>query len=152
MDFISLLGLVGIAISVYAIYVESSSRKSPKDKKFVAYCDMNESASCSLVLTSTYSRLGEVYLGLSKDSIFNWPNTYYGLLFYIAVTIYPVYPFTLIPFREVLFFGASIMSIGICCLLAYILYFKLNNFCAVCVASYIVNTLILYQAYKELFL
>lgn len=150
MDFISVLGIVGVAISLYAIYVEHSSRKL--GKKFVAVCDMNESASCSLVLTSAYSRLGEVYLGLSKDSMFNLPNTYYGLLFYIAVTVYPVYPFTLIPFREVLFFGASLLSIGICCLLAWILYFKLKNFCGVCVASYIVNMFILYQAYHELFL
>lgn len=150
MDFISVLGLIGVAISLYAIYVESSARKS--GKKFVALCDMNESASCSLVLTSAYSRLGEVYLGLPKDSIFNLPNTYYGLLFYIAVTVYPIFPFTLIPFREVLFFGASLLSIGICCLLAWILYFKLKNFCGVCVASYIVNMFILYQAYHELFL
>ncbi|AYV77270.1 MAG: vitamin K epoxide reductase complex subunit 1-like protein 1 [Barrevirus sp.] len=147
-NIISLLGLIGIAISLYAIYVERSARKS---KRYVAVCDMNESVSCSLVLISAYSKLGEVYLGLSKDSIFNLPNSYYGILFYIAITIYPIYPFTIIPFREVLFFGASILSIGVCCLLAWILYFKLNNFCAICATTYILNMFILYQAFSELF-
>jgi len=148
MDIISLLGLLGVGISAYAIYVEKNARKT---KKRTALCDVNDGMSCSLVLTSDYAKLGEVYLGLSKDNPFNVPNTYYGFLFYVAVTIYPLWPFTLIPFREALLFGASILSIGICVLLAWILYFKLRNFCTVCVASWIVNSLILYQAYKQLF-
>ena len=149
MELISLVGIAGIIVSIYAIYVEKMA-KSSGAKKYIAICDVNDSASCSLVLMSQYSRLGEVYLGLKKDSWFNHPNTYYGLLFYIAVTIYPMYPFTLIPYRELMLFGASIFSILICCLLAWILYFKLNNFCAVCVASYIVNIVILMLSYREL--
>lgn len=148
MDILTYFGLVGILVSGYAIYVEHNARKT---KKRIALCDINDGMSCSLVLTSDYARLTEYYLGLSKDNIFNIPNTYYGLIFYIAVAIYPLWPFTLIPFREILLFGASILSINVCILLAWILYFKLKNFCSVCVASWIINTLILYQAYKQLF-
>ena len=149
MDYISLLGFIGIAISLYAIHVERKASRNGR-KKYVALCDVNDSASCSLVLTSEYARLGEKYLGLSRNNLFNMPNTYYGLMFYVAVSLYPMYPFTLIPFREVLLFSASLLSISVCCLLAWILYFRLKNFCGVCVASWIVNVAILWQAGSQL--
>jgi vitamin-K-epoxide reductase (warfarin-sensitive) len=149
MELICLLGLIGIVISWYAIHVERQANKHGR-KKYVALCDINDSASCSLVLTSEYAKLGEKFLGLGKDNPFNVPNTNYGLLFYIGVTLYPLYPFTLIPYREFMLFGASIVSIMVCCLLSWILYFKLKNFCGVCVASWILNLFILWQAWGQL--
>lgn len=147
MNLITLTGIVGICACLYAIYVE---RNTKRNKTYTAFCDINDYMSCSMVLKSPYSRLTKMAFGLSDNSMFNVPNTYYGVLFYIAITIYPIYPFTLIPFRETLLFMASIASLLLCCILAYILYFKLNNFCAICVATYFINIAIFLLAYKEI--
>ena len=145
MDLITIAGICGVIVTLYAIYVEKTANSGKK-----AMCDMSENASCSVVLTSPYARLMRMCFRLPRNSIFNQPNTYYGLLFYIAVILYGVYPFTLIPFREYMLMGASIMSMSVCVILAYILYFKLKNFCAVCVVSWIINMVILYSACYEI--
>ena len=139
LDWISILGFVGVIVTSYAIYVE----KYALTQNFRAICDINSKASCSVVLTSRYARLAKLWLKLPNDSKFNLPNTYYGLLFYIAVILYPIYPFTLVPFREVLLLIAAIMSVMMCVVLGWILYYKLKNFCAVCVTTYIINMSIL---------
>jgi len=149
MDLITLLGISGILASIYAIYVEWSAKGNAKGKKYVALCDINDNMSCSRVLTSDYARLAKMFLGLEDGSPFNWPNTYYGLLFYVAVTLYPMYPFTLIPFREYLFLGASVGSILASCVLAWILYFRLKDLCLVCATTYVINIGILYFAFYE---
>lgn len=148
MNPITFLGIIGIIVCLYAIYIDKVSKK---EKNYVAFCDINNYMSCSVVLKSPYSRLTKLCFGLNENSLFNVPNTYYGLLFYIAITIYPIYPFTLIPFRELMFFGASFTSLLLCCALAYILYFKLHNFCAICVATYFINMFIFWFAYREVF-
>ena len=145
MDLITIAGICGVIVTLYSIYVEKTANSGKK-----AMCDMSENASCTVVLTSPYARLMKMAFNLPRNSIFNQPNTYYGLLFYVAVILYGVYPFTLIPFREYLLMGASIMSMGFCVVLAYILYFKLKNFCAVCVTSWVINAVILASAYYQL--
>lgn len=144
---ITYFGFFGLIVTLYAIYVERKARCSG----FKAMCDFNDRASCSKVLTSPYSRMLGLSLGLNKDHPLNVPNTYFGTLFYIAIIAYPQYPFTLIPFREILFFGATVSSMAFCFVLAYILYFKLNDFCVVCVTTYFINAVLLYCSYSELF-
>ena len=146
MDYISILGLIGFIATSYAIYVGKRSKSG-----FEVMCDINVRISCTAVLKSDYAYLCKMYLGVSDDSIFNVPNTYYGLLFYIAVMIYPMYPFTLIPFRETLLFLASIMSILLSFLLAFILKYRLNNLCIICVFTYFVNAGIFYLAWGEMY-
>jgi len=144
---ISFFGFFGLFVSLYAIYVERKARDGSRN----AMCDFNDRASCSKVLTSPYSRMLGLTFKLPKNHPLNVPNTYFGLLFYIAIIAYPEYPFTLIPFREYLFFGATLASMTFCFVLAYILYFKLNDFCAVCVTTYFINAVLLYCSYNELF-
>jgi vitamin-K-epoxide reductase (warfarin-sensitive) len=147
MEFITILGICGIIASLYAVYVEQQAKGK---KKYVALCDINNNMSCSRVLTSEYAKLGRLFFGLKEDHILNVPNTYYGLLFYVGVTLYAFYPFTLIPFREYLLFSASVGSIAASCTLAYILAFILHDVCLVCVTTYILNILILWQAWYGL--
>ena len=141
---ISILGLIGLAVTLYAINVEKNAVAAKR-----ALCDINEHISCTLVLTSKYAKMMGLIFKLPYKHPLNLPNTYYGLIFYIIIILYPVYPFTLIPFREVLFLVASSFSLLSCCGLAYILYVYLKDFCIVCVATYIVNIFIFYQALKE---
>lgn len=142
---ISLLGLAGSLVTLYAVYVE----KYAKTKNFKAICDMGENASCSLVLTSPYAKLAKMYFKLSPDSPFNQPNTFYGLLFYLAVFLYPIFPFTHIPCREVMLLIASIMAVMMSVFLGYILYYKLKNFCGVCAVTYVINMAIMMIAISE---
>lgn len=145
MDPITICGILGAIVTLYAIYVEKNAKPG-----FVSVCDSGPNASCSVVLTSEYARLAKKWFSLPRKSKFDVPNTYYGMLFYIAVILYPIYPFTLVPFREFMLMGASLMSISLCCYLGYVLYAKLKQFCAVCVTSYVINMAILYLAYCEI--
>jgi uncharacterized membrane protein len=146
MDPITVVGAAGILICLYAIYVEHKS----KTKGYTASCDLGENASCTVVLSSKYSRMAKIIFNLNRKSLFNVPNTYYGLLFYVAITLYPVYPFTMIYGREILLGLATtaslLASIGLACILA----FKLKNFCAICAATYVVNMVLAYYTYYEL--
>lgn len=147
MEPLSIFAFLGIVASLYAINVESSASKP----KYKAICDIGDNMSCTRVLTSKYARLAQHHFNLKEDSIFNVPNTYYGLLFYVAVLLYSQFPFTLIPFREHLLLSASSFSILFSFYLAYILYAKLKDLCLVCVTTYFINIGILWQAYHQVF-
>ncbi len=100
------LAVFGIILSAYAVYVEhrvSAQRANPLaiggedgEAPFVALCDLGGWASCSNVLTSPSSRL------------FGPPNAALGVLFYIAILLYPT--FTFVPLREYLLFAAVAFS------------------------------------------
>ncbi|AYV77849.1 MAG: vitamin K epoxide reductase complex subunit 1 [Edafosvirus sp.] len=141
---ITLLGICGVLVSAYAIYVEVNAKHKQR-----ALCDLNEGMSCTRVLTSPYARMTGLVFGLKKSHPLNLPNTYYGLLFYVAIILYKMYPFTLIPFKEFLLLVASSMSMAACIGLAYVLYFKLKDICIVCITTYIINSCIFYYALKE---
>eukprot|EP01126_Amoeba_proteus_P055586 TRINITY_DN6911_c0_g1_i2.p1 TRINITY_DN6911_c0_g1~~TRINITY_DN6911_c0_g1_i2.p1 ORF type:complete len:121 (-),score=7.68 TRINITY_DN6911_c0_g1_i2:192-554(-) len=105
---LQVLSVLGCVVTLYAIYVEKQARNHPG--QFSAMCDLSESVSCSKVLTSKYSHLVAHFFDLDEDNPIHVPNTYVGLLFYIAVFLYPMFPFTLIPGRKVLLFLASSFS------------------------------------------
>jgi len=132
-----LLGICGIIVTLYAIYVE---RLGPGIK---AACDINNRASCSRVLKSPYGRMTKMYFNLRDDHPLNIPNTYYGILYYSAIILYN---FVTVPYQETLLFIASLFSLFISLKLALILYYELNDFCAVCVTTYVLNFFIFYHA------
>lgn len=131
-------GIFGILVTLYAIRVERQSGN--------AMCDINDRMSCSRVLKSPYARMMKMAFNLKENHPLNVPNTYYGLLFYIAIT---AYDFVYVPYQETLLLLASLLSLVACVGLAYILYFKLNDFCIVCVTTYFINIGIFYCAYNE---
>jgi vitamin-K-epoxide reductase (warfarin-sensitive) len=145
MDPVTILGLLGVIVTLYAIYVEQTAKPGVQN----AACDAGPGMSCTTALTSPYARLAKLYLGVPRKSVFNMPNTYYGLMFYVAVILYTIYPFTLIPLKEFMLLFASFGSILLSIFLAGILYFKLKTFCAVCCVSWIINFGIFYNAYLQ---
>src|SRR6185312_9122816 len=101
-----LLALLGIVLSAYALYVEykvSHQKSHPSslttaggdEEPFVALCDIGW-GSCSDVLTSESSHL------------FGPPNALLGVLFYIAIFLYPSVHF--VPFKQYLLLGVSVFS------------------------------------------
>eukprot|EP01127_Copromyxa_protea_P015155 TRINITY_DN4316_c0_g1_i1.p1 TRINITY_DN4316_c0_g1~~TRINITY_DN4316_c0_g1_i1.p1 ORF type:complete len:183 (-),score=13.31 TRINITY_DN4316_c0_g1_i1:160-708(-) len=103
-----LWALVGVLVSLYSIYVELHASQ---EDDFVAFCDITPSVSCSKVLTSPYAKMVGYVYDLPEDHSLNVPNTYLGLLFYSAVILYSIPPFTRVPHRELLFFSASCLSL-----------------------------------------
>jgi vitamin-K-epoxide reductase (warfarin-sensitive) len=144
-SFNKVLCLLGVLICKYAVGIENSKEKKKR------MCDVNESMSCTRVLTSKYGHMAKLLFGLKEDNFFNLSNAQYGLIYYIGLLLFQFYPLTLIPYHDFLCFigtlGSFFASLG----LAWILYFKLHDFCMVCVAMYIVNSLLLTSAIRHLF-
>lgn len=134
--------LFGLAISFYALVVE---HKAKLDAEYVALCDLSPSVSCSKVLTSEYAKLFS-YLGLiPQDSVFNQPNTIYGIVYYVAFGV------TYRHFRDydwgkLLLMGLTTASMILCAYLAYILTVKLSDICIVCYLTYLCNIVMFVSA------
>ncbi|GMU19266.1 MAG: hypothetical protein AMXMBFR12_04580 [Candidatus Babeliales bacterium] len=122
MIYIVILALIGLALSLYAQDVEQQLKK---DEQFKPACDINDRISCSRPLTSPYANL------------FSVPNSLLGIFFYSTLA---VVAFCGLHTIVLLMAIAGIIATFV---LAYLLYFKINSFCLVCTALYIVNILIL---------
>jgi len=145
-QFVVNLCVIGIIVCLYAIKIEKDEDEYKKDddkQRVPRMCDINDSMSCTAVLTSKYSHMTKLIFGLSENSVFNYSNAHYGLVFYIGLLLFQFYPFTLIPYHEYIFLCMSIASIIASCGLAWILYYILHNFCMICVCMYIVNAFLL---------
>ena len=150
--FVISLCVLGIAICIYAIKVETvvmSEKKRNGKPSFTQICDVNESISCSLVLTSSYSHMAKMMFGLDENSVFNHSNAEYGLLFYIGLLIFHIYPFTLLPFHSWLFLLGTAGSVAASCGLAWILKYRLHSLCLICVCMYVVNILLFISSVRR---
>jgi vitamin-K-epoxide reductase (warfarin-sensitive) len=128
--------VLGILLSFYTLYVEV---RHEKDRNFKALCDVNERISCSKVFMSKY---GKGFGLFSKESPFNLPNPVFGIFFYVTqlfVAMFCGRDGRLINFFIIQAIVSNFMSVY----LGYILFFVLNDLCVVCVATYVVNALML---------
>jgi vitamin-K-epoxide reductase (warfarin-sensitive) len=138
------LGILGLIVTTYAIYIEKQEKKMKS-----SMCDINDKMSCTSVLSSPYAKMMGKIFKLKYSHPLNLPNTYYGMIFYLAITLYSYFPFILIPYREKILLIVSILSIISSCVLAYILYAKLRTVCIICISTYIINSFILYYSLIE---
>ena len=121
-----LLAILGFILSVYGNYIE---KKSSLSKKYKAFCDVNERVSCSKAFSSSFGK----QFGIS--------NTIWGMIFYALVVILAFLgAFNLV-------FYLSVVSLIGSAYLAYVLYFKLKNFCMICNIIYVVNILLFVLSY-----
>uniref|UniRef100_A0A8D0HE78 vitamin-K-epoxide reductase (warfarin-sensitive) n=1 Tax=Sphenodon punctatus TaxID=8508 RepID=A0A8D0HE78_SPHPU len=140
-----LLCLLGIALSVYAYHVETSKERNPE---YRAMCDLSASVSCSKVFTSRWGRgFGLVESILGKRSLFNQPNSLFGIAFY---TLQILLSWSRSSLAALVLLGTSLVSIAGSLYLAYILFFVLHDFCVVCVTTYLLNLLLLFFNWKRL--
>ncbi|HIH38588.1 vitamin K epoxide reductase family protein [Candidatus Woesearchaeota archaeon] len=127
MEMILILGILGLLLSLYALYIE---KRAEKQKGYKAACDFNNKMSCTKAFTSKYGKT------------FGLPNSVYGMAFYLLIIILSF--FNQVRIIQVLAFLAVL---GSCCL-AYMLYVKLRDVCIVCTAIYIVNILLLILSFR----
>jgi len=113
------LAVIGILLSLYALYVEQKVRKNIHYK---AFCDISDHISCTKAVGSRYGKL--LYL----------PNAFFGVLFYILIILFWSLP--------ELQFILALVGLIISIVLAYISYILQKNFCLVCSTIYLVNILI----------
>ena len=141
-SYLSKVSLVGLALSLYAIYVEM---KKSEDASFNAMCDISETMSCSKVFLSEQGKIWS-WLGIiPKDSILDQPNAVYGVGFYIMVMI--------LDSIDEMNKGANSMlmalgtaGIALSAFLAKILVYDLQDTCLVCMGSYVCNTIVFFGA------
>lgn len=113
-----IIAAIGALVSGYGLHVE---RRKRKERSYRPWCDFREGMMCSTVLTSEYSHL----LGPS--------NALLGLLFYPAVAVLHI-----LGLHDLVLIAlvASVMGSVV---LAYLLTFRLRDFCIVCTTIYAVN-------------
>ncbi|RMD67373.1 hypothetical protein D6817_01820 [Candidatus Pacearchaeota archaeon] len=123
-----LLALAGFFISLYSFLV-TQKLAHKKNRNYKPLCDLSDRVSCTRAFTSPHGKL------------FKFHNSLLGMFFYPALILLNILSLTtLIKFLVAL---AAIFSLW----LAYISYIKMRNFCIVCSAIYLVNFLLLAQAF-----
>lgn len=116
------LGLVGLVLSLYALWVEHRARHGEK-----VLCDFHELISCTKAFLSPYGR------------IFGLHNAWFGVGLYIIIITFHTRPDIVWPLALV----ASVLSLY----LAFVSYVTMRNFCLVCTAIYLVNFAISYVSW-----
>ena len=119
---IIIVAIIGFCIALYTFLLE---KKVEKDPTFKPVCDISDKISCTKPMKSQYANL------------FYVSNTIIAMIFYSIVA-------------ALAFFHASYFLLGviiagciISCVLAYLLYFKIQSLCLLCTAMYIVNLILL---------
>jgi len=136
------LSLAGLLLSLYSLHVKTQAEK---DENYVALCDISEGMSCSKVFSSPYSKgFGLVGPYLGEEHPANQSNSVYGLAFYSTLLLLSLFNYR---FLATLQMVLSVGAIGMSCYLAYILHFVLENFCVVCVSTYVVNFLLFFTSW-----
>jgi uncharacterized membrane protein len=109
------LALVGFLMSLYGYRVEQELKSYAN---FKPSCDITD---CSKAFNSKYSKL----FGIS--------NTLTGMIFYVAIMILAICDYAY------LIFVASLASVVMSIVFAYLLYFKIKSICIVCTTVYAIN-------------
>ncbi|XP_034049180.1 vitamin K epoxide reductase complex subunit 1 [Thalassophryne amazonica] len=134
----------GLILSVYALHVELSRERNPD---YRAMCDLAESVSCSKVFTSRWGRgFGLVQFFVAKDSILNQPNSVLGIIFY---TLQLGLGLSIAKRAAMFLVFSSWVSVVGSIYLGAILVFVLEDFCMVCVSTYIINFALLFTNLKR---
>ncbi len=127
MQILIIISFVGFLFSLYLFYVE---QKLEKNKNYKAVCDISDAMSCTFIAKSEYSHVGGIR------------NSIKGLLYYPLIIV-----LTLTGFIPLVFY-LSVVSMIMTVYLAYVSYFKLKNYCVVCIGIYLVNILLFYFSYS----
>jgi len=137
-----LLSLGGVALSLYAYYVEvmmEASAASGGD--YEALCDVSEKVSCTKVFNTSFARgFGVVDKIVGADHWLNQPSPVYGVIFYAVMIFLGL--FNVLFFMKIQIFLAVLSNLS-SVYLGYLLVYVIDSVCVVCVATYGVNFLLL---------
>jgi len=138
--------VVGVALTVYALRVESLAKVS---QDFKAGCDFGSWASCTRVSRSVYGR----GLGLIDPhgplAFLSLSNALYGMLYYLFMLLLQLPSLFPVPRFRALALLASSVSLFTSLYLAIILFFVLKDVCIVCISCYAVNAALFFFAWRD---
>uniref|UniRef100_A0A8C3T2N4 vitamin-K-epoxide reductase (warfarin-sensitive) n=1 Tax=Chelydra serpentina TaxID=8475 RepID=A0A8C3T2N4_CHESE len=137
--------LIPSGLAFGCVHVPRCARREPLSVHSKAPCGPSFYVPVSLCRWGRGFGLVEDLLG--KHSVFNQPNSLFGIVFYTLQTLLGFTPSTL---AAVALLGTSVVSIAGSLYLAYILFFVLHDFCLVCVTTYLLNGALLLVNYKRL--
>ncbi|MCX5925457.1 MAG: hypothetical protein NT124_04175 [Candidatus Dependentiae bacterium] len=118
-----ILSLIGLTLSLYAYSIE---QKIKNNHAYAAACDLNDYVSCSKPIISGYG------------SLFGITNSVAGMIFYVGILL-----LALLGMHTYLFWAA----VAACCasvVFAFILFFKVQALCLICISIYAINGLLLW--------
>ncbi len=135
----------GILVAVYALHVESMLVGVPG---YQPSCDISSlQMSCSKVFNSKYARILSYWGIAPRGSILDLSLPQFALIYFVTILFLPLiirrFPRTKSVWR-------SLSYVVVCfnVYLAYILKYKLGEFCIVCVTNYVINAGVLYTTHK----
>lgn len=123
---IFIIATIGLCISLYGFFVEY---KLGQDPTYKPVCDLSDHVSCSKTFLSPYGK------------ILKTSNTIVGLLFYSCMML-----LAWLGYINLLWYGAVLAAFA-SVVFAYILFFRVQTICLVCISIYLVNIALLYVTY-----
>lgn len=124
---IMIIASLGLILCLYSYTVE---QKLKQDQQYKPLCDLSDRISCSKPIQSQYG------------SLFGIPNSLIGIFFYLGILT-----LALLNMKTAIVAAA----IAACCasaIFAFILAFKVQAFCLICVSIYAVNALLLWASLR----
>jgi len=140
-----LLVTLGILVAGYALHVESMLIDVPG---YQPSCDISSlQMSCSKVFNSKYAKIMSYWGFVKHGSLLDLSLPQFAVLYFFACLLLPLsvrrFPQTKPAWRIL-----SYVVVAFNIYLAYILKFKLGEFCIVCVTNYVINAGVLYTTHK----
>eukprot|EP00904_Undaria_pinnatifida_P004931 jgi/Undpi1/1568/HiC_scaffold_11.g04958.m1 len=138
-------GVVGLCLSLYAVYVEM---KHEEDPSYQAACDVSEVMSCSKVLTSEWGHIVSQLGVVPKDHPLDMANATIGVFYFSLVALHDFLPLPSYSAKAGVIFALTLPVVCVSLYLAYILFAVLQDVCLVCISLYAVDASVLYFSYR----
>ena len=136
---------LGIVVAAYALHVEAMLIEIPG---YQPSCDISSlQMSCSKVFNSKYAKILSYWGLVAQGSGFDLSLPQFALLYFFACLFLPL---SVRRFQrtKLLWRLLSYIVVVFNLYLAYILKFKLGEFCIVCVTNYVINAGVLITTHK----
>ena len=145
MTLIQVASLFGLALSGYALHVESQV----DNPMYTPGCDVTIfgfHASCTKVFKSEQGHMLSYFGLVPHGHALDVPNAIIGICFYLFALVLPWCVNVDAGLRRGLMKLAAVAAAVSSAWLATVLHYVLHDFCVVCVSTYVVNAVILYSA------
>lgn len=121
---------IGCVVSLYSYFIERKLEKNPAYKPL---CNLSDAVSCTKPIQSAYGK------------IFGISNALMGLVFYITII------FTAVVNASAFIWYAALAACVVSVYLAYLMIFRIQSLCMVCLSIYIINGALLLVSYRHYF-
>lgn len=132
---VQLLGLLGFAISMYALSVEANLN----NPDYEALCDFGASFSCTAVFSSKYAHILSAWGVVPAGHPLDLSLAVAGMLLYGAYFVAGGPLWSVMPARAAVFLTVASCGAAFSCYLLYVLKVILKDFCIVCAGFHCVN-------------